>query len=68
MKEIDARGLSCPQPVVLVQQGIKSGETSFKVLLNSETSRENVSRLLLKNGFTIETGRTGDDTVLTAKK
>lgn len=61
MKTIDAKGLSCPQPVILVQQLINSGETSFEILLNSEVSKENVSRLLTKHKFNFEIRCTGED-------
>ncbi len=49
MNQIDTRGLSCPQPVVLVLNEIKSGKGEFEILLDSEASRENVKRLLNKN-------------------
>jgi len=68
MKQIDARGLSCPQPVILVSAAIKSGETSIEVLLNTEVSRENVSRLLTKNNFTFEVKKEGDDITVNARK
>lgn len=46
MKQIDTRGLSCPQPVVLVHREIINSKDSFEILLDSEASRENVTRLL----------------------
>ena len=44
-KIIDARGLSCPQPVILVMakmKGMASGE--FTILVDTDTAKENVSR------------------------
>lgn len=49
MKTIDVRGLSCPQPVVLVSQTLKNNSDSFEIHLDSEASKENVLRLLEKN-------------------
>lgn len=44
-KIIDARGLSCPQPVLLTLDEIKNGNDSeIVVLVDTETSRENVTR------------------------
>ncbi len=45
MKEIDARGQSCPQPVLLVKKAV-DGENpeSLVVLLTGETSKGNVTR------------------------
>ncbi len=44
-KTVDARGLSCPQPVLLALDAIKAGdEDEIIVMVDSEASRENVSR------------------------
>ncbi|HAQ62035.1 TPA: preprotein translocase subunit TatB [Candidatus Delongbacteria bacterium] len=51
MKTVDARGLSCPQPVILVTREIIAGEKEFEVLVDSEASYENVTRILENKGF-----------------
>jgi len=44
-KEVDARGLSCPQPVLMTLDEIKStGKGEIVILVDTETSKENVSR------------------------
>ena len=48
---IDARGLSCPQPVILTQAAIKNGNKSFTVIVNNDVSKENVLRCITKNGL-----------------
>lgn len=51
---IDARGLSCPQPVLMAMQAIKaldSGE--LLVMVDTEASRENVSRAVERVGWTV---------------
>ena len=48
---IDARGLSCPQPVILTQAAIKNGNKSFTVIVNNDVSKENVLRCIAKNGL-----------------
>jgi TusA-related sulfurtransferase len=50
-KTLDARGLSCPQPVVLTQKAIKDGSRNFTVILDSEVSKENVLRCVEKNNL-----------------
>ena len=52
--QIDTRGLSCPQPVVLVMRAIQAGQQTFDVLLDSETAVENVTRLLESKGYRID--------------
>lgn len=50
-KTIDARGLSCPQPVLLTLDAIKNaGKTDLIVLVDTDTSKENVSRAAESQG------------------
>jgi TusA-related sulfurtransferase len=54
-KTVDARGLSCPEPVLLARQAIKSLESgTIDVLVDTVTSRENVSRTAQSLGCTVE--------------
>ena len=51
---IDARGLSCPQPVILVTAKMKemaSGE--FTILVDTDTAKENVSRAARSNHWVV---------------
>ena len=68
-KTIDARGLSCPQPVVLAQKAIKDGLTSFDIIVSTEVSKENVLRMLKNNKMKAEVtsdGGDGDDIIIRA--
>lgn len=67
-KRIDARGLSCPQPVVLVDQAIAAGSTELEVLVDNEVAKENVSRLAARRGLKTEARPNGNDIVLTMTK
>ncbi len=42
---VDARGLSCPQPVIMAQKAIVEGKFPVEVLVDTVTSRENVRRM-----------------------
>lgn len=59
MIEVDVCGLSCPIPVVKTKQAIENnpGKT-ITVLLESEVSKENVSRLAKSQGYQITEERT----------
>jgi TusA-related sulfurtransferase len=46
MKTIDTRGLSCPQPVILVTKAIKADNNSLEILVDDETACENILRTL----------------------
>ena len=41
---VDARGLSCPQPVILARTAIQTAKFPIEVLVDTVTSRENVRR------------------------
>lgn len=51
---IDTRGLSCPQPLVLVHQVLAEDKTEpLDVLVDNEASLENVTRAAQKKGWTV---------------
>lgn len=58
---VDARGLSCPQPVILARQAIKGGAFPIEVLVETATSRDNVRRLAEKSGCRVEVEEAGDE-------
>ena len=51
---IDARGLSCPQPVLMTVDAIKqTTEKEMLVLVDTEASKENVSRAVVSQGWRV---------------
>ena len=53
-KQIDTRGLACPQPVVLTRQaleGFNHGEMT--ILVDNDTARENVTRYAAAQGCAV---------------
>lgn len=52
---VDARGLSCPQPVIMTMDEIKSGtDNEIIVLVDTDTSRENVTRAAKSQGCQVK--------------
>ena len=52
---VDARGLSCPQPVLLTLDKIKSlGRGELTVLVDTDTSKENVIRAAGSQGWQLK--------------
>lgn len=68
MKVVDARGLSCPQPVILTRNALQTGELPIEVLVDTVTSRENVRRMAEKSGFQVHVEAVGDEFKLTITK
>ena len=52
---VDARGLSCPQPVLMTLGEIKKlGKGEIEVLVDTDTSKENVSRAAESQGWKVQ--------------
>ncbi len=62
MKTVDARGLSCPEPVLRTRNALtdlpKSDE--LEVLVETVSSRENVRRMAESKGFDVRTEEIDD--------
>lgn len=65
---VDARGLSCPQPVILARRALEAGDLPVIVLVDTVTSRENVTRMAHKAGFQVQVQAEGEEFRLTISK
>ena len=63
-EQVDARGLSCPQPVILARKAIEKGNFPITVVVDTGTSRDNVSRLAQNSGYKVDVEMKGDEFVL----
>lgn len=53
-KMIDARGLSCPQPVLMTLDEILEGKADeIIVMVDNDAAKENVSRASVSRGWTV---------------
>ncbi len=68
-KIVDARGLSCPQPVLLTLNEIKKiNKGEIVILVDTDTSKENVSRAATTQGWQVEVNRIEGNYHLVLKK
>ena len=66
---VDARGYSCPLPVVMTKKEIeKSNSKEIEVIVDNQVSLENVTRYATSNGFDVFVKNEGDDFKLILKK
>ena len=66
---IDARGFSCPMPVVMVQKAVKNGTPAeLEVLVDNQCAVENITRYARSQGYTTTVTPDGEDYRLTLKK
>ncbi len=50
MREVDARGLSCPEPVMLTAEALKNADGPVKVLVSEPHQKTNVEKLAKDRG------------------
>ena len=65
---IDARGLSCPQPVMMVQQAIEKGNLPLEVLADTVTARENIVRFAERKGLKVQVTEQDDEFTMVIRK
>ncbi|QRN86746.1 sulfurtransferase TusA family protein [Clostridia bacterium] len=69
MIEVDARGRSCPEPVVMTKKALDRYDgQEIVVLVDTNVAKENVSRLAKNSGFTISLTQEGEDIRITCTK
>lgn len=68
MTTIDARGLSCPEPVILASQAMKSEENAYEIIVDNRVSRENVTRYAEHQGYTVSVTEAEGEFTLSIRK
>ncbi len=68
MTTVDARGLSCPEPVMMTSKAMQSKEGEYVVLVDNSCSRENVTRYAEHQGYSVCVEEKGGEFALTLKK
>ena len=63
---VDARGLSCPQPVIMAREAMQSATTGFvQIIVDAAAARDNISRLAGSAGWTVAVEHVDDAYILT---
>lgn len=66
---IDARGLSCPEPVILLRGEMQAHPADrYEISVDNRVSVENISRLAAKEGFSVNVREDGDAFTLSLQK
>jgi selenium metabolism protein YedF len=66
-KTVDARGLACPQPVILTRAALQESDAVLTIVDN-ETARQNVTRMAEKAGCVVQTEQRADGIYLSISK
>lgn len=68
VKEIDVRGLSCPEPVMITSAALKKYKgQDIKVLISEAHVSTNIQKLLKKNKIDYVAAEDGEEFVITFK-
>ncbi len=68
MKEVDARGLSCPEPVLLAKAAVEAGDFPVTVLVDDAAPFENVQRFAVNAGYQVSTAEIDGGHKITIQK
>lgn len=68
LNSIDARGRSCPEPVLMTKKAIASHPEGVQVLVDNTTACENIKRFGSNLDYSVEVAEMDGDFVLTLKK
>ena len=61
MYEIDARGLSCPQPLMMTNEALKTQTGAIKVLVSEPHQRTNVEKFAKDKGKKVTVTEVGSE-------
>ncbi|MDD6920054.1 MAG: sulfurtransferase TusA family protein [Eubacteriales bacterium] len=65
MREVDARGLSCPEPIMITDEAVKSGDMPVKVLVSEHHQMINVEKYAASKGKAYKSEEVEDGYVIT---
>lgn len=65
---IDARGLSCPEPLVLVRKAMETKADIYEVLVDAKVAMENISKFASSRSHNVEVEESGEDYKIIIRK
>ena len=65
---IDARGRSCPEPVIMIKKAMESKESSYEMMADNRVSVENVTRFAQHNGYQVKVTEQSEEYLLNITK
>ena len=65
---LDARGLSCPEPVVMIRKAMMTKDAKYVMVVDNPTAKENVTRYAEHQGYKVAVSEANDEYTLTITK
>lgn len=67
-KKVDARGYSCPQPVLITKKALEEDASGVEVLVDNNTACMNVKRYMEHAGYSVSIEELEDDFLVVGTK
>jgi tRNA 2-thiouridine synthesizing protein A len=68
-KVVDARGRSCPEPVIMTKNAIESNpKESIQVIVDAPVAVENITRFAKGKGYKVEVEKKDEEYTLNIRK
>lgn len=68
MEKLDARGLSCPEPVIMIRRALQSKGSAYEMMVDNPASKENVTRYAQHEGYAVSVAEKDGEYTLTMTK
>lgn len=68
MTVIDARGLSCPEPVILLRSAMATQEGAYQIIVDNHAAKENTTRYAEHQGYRVSVSEAAGEYTLTFTK
>ena len=68
MQIVDARGLSCPEPVVMTRNAMAGKKPAYQVLVDTVAAKENVTRFAMSQGYAVNVSENNGEFTLDITK
>ena len=67
--KLDARGLSCPEPVMIIKKAMETTADSYEITVDNHASKENITRFAENKGYEVSIETYGNEyTLIITKK
>ena len=68
MEKLEARGLSCPEPVIMIRKAMQSKGPAYEMVVDNPASKENVTRYAQHEGYAVTVTEKDGEYTLTMTK
>ncbi len=68
MEKLDARGLSCPEPVIMIRKAMMAKAARYEMIVDNIASKENVTRYAQHQGYAVSAAERDGEYILTMTK